>query len=473
MLRGATRRSPPVSSEYRSSLPVARVVEDMNILVVDDSENARKYLAFVLIKHGHDVVIAEDAEQAWAQLQKTKIQLVLCDWVMPGTSGIELCRRIRQSGLPHYVYVIMVTGRTTPSDLVEGMNSGADDFVTKPFRVEELNARIGAAARILVRDRDLFARNEQLSAANDIQNQNHDVIKKDLEAASNIQKQLLPGSTRVNSVSVSSLFCPAAFVAGDVFNIVRLDDRRLAFFHIDVSGHGVASAMLSYTLNSILCAAPADNGPINGPAFEFEWGNLSVSPAELVTRLNRRFQHEGREHKLYFTMVYGILDSFSGRGQLCQAGHPAPFQVSRTGRVSRLGDGGFPVGLIEGARFENRSFQLRPGDRLFVYSDGISDCPDRVCRPFGDERLRRYLGDAGAARVPMTELLQGLESRLMNWRQESEFSDDMSLLALEMDDADQPRRASCSPTKRNSRSAFGAGKKMRTRGIDALMTHNL
>jgi two-component system chemotaxis response regulator CheY len=121
----------------------------VKILIADDDRLLRQMLEAELRRAGHDVVTVGDGREAWRLLQEERIRLVVADWIMPGMDGATLVRRVREAGWPGYTYAILLTARDGQEDVVEGFATGADDYVTKPFRVEELVARVGAGVRIL------------------------------------------------------------------------------------------------------------------------------------------------------------------------------------------------------------------------------------------------------------------------------------------------------------------------------------
>ena len=121
----------------------------MTILVVEDDRTAAFFLARVLKGLGHEVVAAADGAEAWSLLQRRRFDLVLSDWMMPGSDGLELCRRIRGLASPPYTYVILVTGRCEGEDRIEALKAGADDFLTKPLDPRKLAARLRIAHRLL------------------------------------------------------------------------------------------------------------------------------------------------------------------------------------------------------------------------------------------------------------------------------------------------------------------------------------
>ena len=404
----------------------------MKILVVDDAIDIKIYLGELLRKWGFQVVLANDGVEARELLEKEPIKLVISDWVMPHMSGVELCRSIRASAVPHYVYFILLTGRNADNDLLAGMEAGADDFLTKPFNADELHARIKAAQRVLHLEQVLAERNHALMHANRQLQQSHDTINRDLEAAAVMQRSMLPDSDYTLGLNLQSLFCPAAVVAGDIFSYLKLDDSHLAFYHIDVAGHGVRSAMLSFTLGKVLSSTAEEGSPVKQAGTNQLGTECITSPAAVVAELNRRFQ-DNNDATPYFTMIYGIIHTSTGDVRMCQAGHPHPFRISRDGSIEHLGNGGFPVGLLPDVHYENTEFTLHPGDRLFCYSDGISECMNADEHPFGSERLVEHM--LQSCQRPLQETLTGLSTRLQDWRRGDPFDDDVSLIAIEYDAA--------------------------------------
>ena len=121
----------------------------MKVLIAEDDRDSRELLSWILEKLGYQVVCTENGEQAWSAYQQGGFRLVISDLLMPETDGLELCRRIRASQQPKYTYIILLTALIGKKQYLEGMEAGADDFMTKPFDADELRARLGVANRIL------------------------------------------------------------------------------------------------------------------------------------------------------------------------------------------------------------------------------------------------------------------------------------------------------------------------------------
>lgn len=397
----------------------------LTILIVDDSRSYRHLLGSMLSKWGYRVLEAQDGVHALALLEAQTINAIISDWEMPQMDGVALCRQIRQRDFGHYIYAILVTARQSIDDLVQGLESGADDFLSKPVNQSQLRARLHAAERILTLESTLAVRNQRLSSA-------YQQIEQDLQAAARLQRSVLPAAALAFSgYQADWMFLPSAYVSGDLLNYFALDSRHLAFYCIDVAGHGVSAAMLSLAV-----AREFLTGRIDERLLIVE--GCVVAPHQVVAALNRRFCLDNEEVTSYFTLIYGFIDTQTGLGALCQAGHPTPFIIRRDGALRTIGHGGVPVGLFPQSEYQSCEFSLAPGERLYLYSDGISECENRAGELYGETRLQHLLIEQ--RRQERSEIFQCVERELVDWcRPESEalteygrfFNDDISLVAIE------------------------------------------
>ena len=209
-------------------------------------------------------------------------------------------------------------------------------------------------------------------------------------------------------------------MSGDIFNFFSLDEHHVGFYLLDVAGHGVPAAMRSVALSLVLTPDGAHNSPLK----KFD---AIVRPNEVISELNRRFQAKDDQ---YFAMSYGVLDSKSSVLRLAQAGNPNPVLIQPGGQVKTLSNGGMPIGLCPEMDFDFVEVPVAVGDRLLLYSDGISECANSQHEEFGDARLLEYLSKS--AHHPLDDVLNGLERELERWHGSSDFDDDVSLLALEL-----------------------------------------
>ncbi|WP_409454952.1 MULTISPECIES: PP2C family protein-serine/threonine phosphatase [Leclercia] len=375
----------------------------------------------MLAQWGYKVSEAENGLAALQILESQPVSLVISDWEMPEMDGLTLCREIRSRQIGHYIYVILLTARENPDDLTLGFDAGADDFLSKPVEQSELRARLHAGARILSLEATLAARNARLSEA-------LRQIEQDLEVAARIQQSVLPAhQQRYRDYFSDWLFLPSAWVSGDIFNVFPLDNH-LGFYCVDVSGHGVGAAMMSLAVARQF---------LHGRAVErflFTADDEVASPAEVVRILNGRFCSDEVEIVSYFTMIYGVIDLDTGEGKLCQAGHPTPFIVSPDGEVRAVGSGGAPVGLMPDLSWTDVDFTLAAGERLCLFSDGITECENLAGEQFGPQRLQEALRHGAA--LGLNDLLAQFARHLIHWRsgenqEQPTMADDVSLLVIE------------------------------------------
>jgi sigma-B regulation protein RsbU (phosphoserine phosphatase) len=270
----------------------------------------------------------------------------------------------------------------------------------------------------------LAEQNATLNKLNEKLGASYRTIQSDLEAASALQHSLLPTVLDVHpSFCLDWLLLPSSFLAGDNLNYFMMQERYLVFYHLDVAGHGIPSALLSVTLNQLLSPQPGSPMVRFDPKLELK---RIVPPVDVICELNRRFQPQGDG---YFTMIYGVLDTKTREVRFCQAGHPSPLKTSQDGTVTTIGDGGFPVGLWPDMTYEETTMKLLPGDRLLLYSDGVLGCVNPEGVGYSVEQLQQLLSHKGTA--PVKEVLQAVQADLEGWSQGRGFPDDISMLIIE------------------------------------------
>ena len=355
--------------ETRSDLDFGAI---RKVLVVDDSRLQRRILVASLRKWGFEVVEADTGDAALAHCLDDPPDIVLSDWVMPGMSGLEFCNAFRALDTDQYCYFILLTSKSEKQEVARGLDAGADDFLIKPLEADELRARISAGARILDMQRELSQKNRLIESALEELRLAHDAIDKDLMQARKIQESLVPEFTRSFGKSrVSLLLKPCGHIGGDLVGMFSPGVNRLGFYSIDVSGHGITSAMMTARLGGYLSSKHFDQNVAMEKRFNKFYALLP--PEDVANMLNSRLMaDEGIEE--YFTMVYAIVDLRNGHLKMVQAGHPHPLLLRQDGSTEFLGDGGLPIGLIEDASFQQIEIHMKPGDKLLVYSDGFTEC---------------------------------------------------------------------------------------------------
>jgi phosphoserine phosphatase RsbU/P len=400
----------------------------MKILLVDDDAVARRILSHLLRRQGLDVIEADDGQVAWDMVKQGDISFIVSDWVMPNVPGVELCRKIRAAGLDHYVYIILCTSKGAKSDLVEGMDAGADDFMVKPVSPEELRVKVHAGKRILSLEWSLAEKNRELAGANQRLQSAHNHIEDDLKAAAWMQINLLPTrSLRAHGLRCEWRIEPCGYVAGDTFNLFPLGEQHTGFYLLDVSGHGVPAAMLSVALSMVLSGEATAGNPLRRWNPETETFDI-LPPGDALRELNLRFQLKDDR---YFTMVYGLFDASSSTLRLSQAGHPGPVLIRKDGEIRSLGAGGMPLGIWPDIEIDCFDLQVCPGDRILLYSDGVTECTNAHGELFGEHRVLACLKQCGE--LSLDGLLEVLLEEIKAWHAVPNFADDISLLGLEVE----------------------------------------
>lgn len=359
------------------------------VLVVDDSKMQRKILSASLSRYGYEVIEAGSGEEALEICAKAQPDLVLSDWMMPGMTGLDFCRAFRAMDRQSYGYFILLTSKNETAEIAHGLEAGADDFLTKPVSGQELRARLAAGERIVAMQAELMEKNRVISSTLSELQGLYDVIDRDLVEARKLQQSLVKERHRsFGDSEVSLLLRPSGHVGGDLVGFFPINSRRLGVYGIDVSGHGITSALMTARLAGYLSGSSPEQ---NVALIQSEFGIYDARPpAELAAHLNALVLGE-MQTETYFTLAYADIDLVTGRAVVVQAGHPHPAVVRTDGRVDYLGAGGLPIGLIEGAEFEEFEVQLAPGDRLFLMSDGIIEAEDAAARQLGEQGLARML----------------------------------------------------------------------------------
>ena len=397
------------------------------VLVVDDSRAQRRILAVQLQRWGYEVIEAASGEAALDLCAGQVFDIVLSDWMMPGMTGLEFCRAFRALPREGYGYFILLTSKSEKAEVAAGLETGADDFLAKPVNSEELRARLRVGERIVGMHMQLVSKNRLVRATLDQLQKVYDSLDRDLIEARKLQQSLMMDRQRdFGTCRASALFRPSGHVGGDLVGSFQINPLHVAIYSVDVSGHGVASAMMTARLAGLLSGgSPDQNIALTATAD----GRLHAWPPEVVAaRLNRVMLEELKVDQ-YFTMIYAEIDLENGMCRLVQAGHPHPMVLRADGTAEVLGSGGMPIGLIPQAHYERVMVQLAPGDRLVLASDGITECPDVSGAEFGAEGLIQSLTRSRA--MPSPELLEAIVWDLSNHAGAGDFPDDVSALIFD------------------------------------------
>lgn len=398
-----------------------------HVLVVDDSRLQRKLLTLALKRWGFDVAEADCAEQALEMAAQRRPDLVLSDWMMPGMSGLELCRRFREKDGDDYTYFILLTSKSEKEEVARGLDSGADDFLIKPIDNNELRARITAGDRLIEMQRSMAESNRTLSETLGELQQLYDNIDSDLQEAKKLQQSLIKERFRaLPSGDLSLLLRSSGHVGGDLVGFFEAGAEHIGLYALDVSGHGISSALMTARLAGYLSGAVPDQNV----ALRKGANGLFVPrpPNEVVADLNDLVLDE-METEHYFTLLLAFVEIKTGHISISQAGHPHPAIQRADGRIEQEGAGGFPVGLLSGIKFEKFDLRLDPGDRILILSDGVTECPSPTGEMLGEDGLTELMQELEQTRG--AAFLEALIWRLSEFNGSEDFPDDVSAILFE------------------------------------------
>ncbi|MEE8526690.1 MAG: fused response regulator/phosphatase [Thermoanaerobaculia bacterium] len=394
------------------------------ILLVDDNATNLNVLRETLQGRGYELRMAKSGEQALKIADKIGPDLVLLDIMMPpGIDGYETLERLQAEPQTAETPVIFLSALHDTKDKVKGLDLGAVDFISKPFQGDEVIARVNTHLTIHRLRRELERRNDELEKANAR-------MTRDLEAAARVQQALLPGSLpTTDRARFAWQYHPCDELAGDALHIHRLSRRHASLYIVDVSGHGVSAALLSVTVTRSLTPStdPSSLVAMGGDEDDVE---AILSPAELARRLNKLYYPMESNGRHYFTLIYAVLDLETGLLRYTTAGHPGPIHVRPDAGAEVIRLAALPIGLLPEADFDDHELQLRPGERLYLFSDGLYEESNADDEEFGLERLAEAL--AAHSGEPLDESIEAVRRRISDWRGDDRFTDDLSILGIEM-----------------------------------------
>jgi phosphoserine phosphatase RsbU/P len=383
------------------------------ILVIDDDPVIQMVLKKTLHGEGYQVTAVGSGEAGIAAAQTLRPALIICDWLMTGMDGLEVCCQVKADPQLAMTFFILLTSRSGIDDRVRGLDTGADDFLPKPIEVNELRARVRSGLRLYQSAQDL----QQL--AQDLHTQKEHLEAELAEAAAYVQSLLPPPLT--GAIRAEARFLPSSQLGGDCFDYFWLDQDCLATYLLDVSGHGLRAALLSVSVQNILRSQSLPN-------VDF------YEPSGVLSALNEVFEMD-RHRNCYFTLWYGVYDRRKRQLLYAAAGHPpaillSPPQSDLPVKAKQLKTRGLPIGMLISSQYSSESCDIPLGSTLFVFSDGIYEImqPDGIPWSLDEfiETLTKLHGTGDDSPDTIFQTVQSLTGV-------PQFEDDCSLLQIKFD----------------------------------------
>ena len=366
------------------------------ILIIDDDPAVLKLVQRALRQQGHEVWVASNGREGLEQAQTLSPALIICDWMMPYIDGLEVCRRVKADPQLSTTFFILLTAKIGLDDRVEGLNTGADDFLSKPIEIVELQARVRAGLRL-----------HQVSQ--DLQRQKN-LLEAELAEAAAYVGALLPAPLQ-GDITIESRFIPSRQLGGDCFDYFWLDPDVLVLYLLDVSGHGLGAALPSILVLNLLRTQALPNVSF-------------YQPEAVLAALNDAFQMSHQNEK-YFTIWYGVYRLSRRQLTYASAGHPPAVLLAPTGN-HQLRTASLPIGMIPEASFTSAQCLIPEAGTLYIFSDGIYELNPATQADWGLEDWINLLMQMDA-QLDLDQILQQVQ--VVNANQN--FNDDVSLLKIQ------------------------------------------
>ena len=376
-------------------------------MIADDQPDVIEALRLLLKGAGYQTRAVTSPADVIEVLKTDHFDLLLMDLnytrdTTSGREGLDLLSRVQalDSTLP----IVVMTAWGSIELTVEAMRRGVRDFILKPWE----NARLLDVLREQIEFGYEARKEHRLRAEVDARAREN---VRQIEEAREIQRRLLPKEIpQVCGCDISFAWQPAQAVSGDYFDVLKLDEDRVALCIADVSGKGLPAALL---MSNVQAAVRA-------------FASAETSPAELCARVNRVVSSNIADDK-FITLFYCVIDCKAGKLAYANAGHNPAILVREDGGVVRLETGGAVLGPFPESGYEQGEVEIRRGDRVLLFTDGMTEAMDESGEEFGEERLMRLAVDN--RRLDAHEM-QAVVTRAVAGHAGECFHDDATLVAL-------------------------------------------
>ncbi len=385
------------------------------ILIVDDEQLNLVLLEAILNNEGYDTRTASNGMEAVQFVFENPPDLVVMDVCMPEKDGFEACREIKASLNDNFVPVILLTNLTDTNSKVQGLDAGADEYLTKPPAKEELLARVRAMLRIRDLQANLQKSKQELQQINQklVQAQKH--IEEDLERVSAIQHSFLPNRFPFHpEIEFGRYYVPCATAGGDYFDVIEIGKNLWGLLIADVTGHGTPAAVVMAITHTLM------HSFVN--SFRYPSTALKVANEKLNAHLAPTF---------YVTMFYGILNLDAMKFRFSSAGHePMMLYKASQNKVDYLKTAhGFPLKLLESDDYDENEVPIEPNDKIILFTDGLVEIRDDDGNLFSPERLKELVLKYHHLRPQ--PFVDAIISEVKEFNSQETFKDDLTLFVIQ------------------------------------------
>jgi len=381
---------------------------NVKILVVDDEIDLEPLIRQKFrrqIREGvYNFVFALNGLEALSKIiEFPEIGIVLSDINMPEMDGLTLLTKLKELQNPGLKTVI-VSAYGDMDNIRTAMNRGAFDFVTKPVNFEDLEITINKTLDEINLIRRSMAEHDQLIS-----------IQQDLNTAREIQLSIIPkvfpAFPGLTSFDVYGSMVAAKEVGGDFFDFFLIDSNRLGFVIGDVSGKGVPAAIFMAISRTLIRAV----------------GIKGTSSSECLELVNNLLCKDNIS-SMFVSVFYGILNTSTGEVEYVNAGHNPPYIISASGIKAVEMTGGMVLGAFDDFNFKSKVLKLNPGQRIFLYTDGVTEANNVNLELLGEERLENFL----TARLdsPIKELVKEAFNEVNTFASGMPQFDDVTILSI-------------------------------------------
>ncbi|HEY6192366.1 MAG TPA: SpoIIE family protein phosphatase [Bacteroidota bacterium] len=382
----------------------------VKMLVVDDEPDLesliRQKFRKQIRENEYEFLFAQSGVEALVRIaEHPDVSVVLSDINMPEMDGLTLLTKIGEFNNPALKAVI-VSAYGDMENIRTAMNRGAFDFVTKPIDFNDLELTINKTLHHLEIIKRAGEEHEQLVS-----------VQSDLNTATKIQQSILPRTfppfPSRTEMDIFAQMITAKEVGGDFYDFFFIDQDRLAIVVGDVSGKGVPAAIFMAVSRTLL------------KSIAMQIGN----PGECLRRVNTLLIPESNM-AMFVTIFYGILNTRTGEIQYTNGGHNPPYVVRNNGSVEPLQPTeGLLLGMLDDIEYDVKKISLQPGEKLFMFTDGVTEAMNHLRELYGESNLITCLQQSKD--LPLREMVQSVYTSVEKFEAGFPHADDITMLVLQ------------------------------------------